>query len=71
MGAVIVASRTSPTSLSVQMAEAWGITLVGYARRDQFTVYAHPENIESPPEPGAEPAAAGVYSTGERSPSRD
>ncbi|MCZ7542602.1 MAG: formate dehydrogenase accessory sulfurtransferase FdhD [Anaerolineae bacterium] len=42
MGAPVVASRTSPTSLSVTMAEAWNITLVGYVRRDRLTVYTHP-----------------------------
>jgi FdhD protein len=45
MGAVIVISRTSPTSQSVALAEAGGITLVGYARRDRFQVYSHPERI--------------------------
>jgi FdhD protein len=71
MGAVIVASRTSPTSLSVQLAEQWGITLVGYARRDQFTVYAHPENIKMASEPGVEPAPADFYPAGERFSSSD
>jgi FdhD protein len=46
MGAVVVVSRTSPTSQSVALAEESGITLVGYARRDRFTVYAHPERIK-------------------------
>ncbi len=45
IGASIVISCTSATSLSVSMAEKWGITLVGYARRDQFVVYTHPERI--------------------------
>jgi len=45
IGASIVISRTSATSLSVSMAEKWGITLIGYARRDQFTVYTHAERI--------------------------
>lgn len=36
----IVASRTSPTSLSVALAEAWNVTLVGYVRRDSLNVYA-------------------------------
>jgi len=48
MGASLVASRTSPTSLSVRLADLWNMTLIGYARRDQFTVYAHPENISMP-----------------------
>jgi FdhD protein len=45
IGSTMVISRTSPSSLSVQMAEQWGITLVGYARRDRFIVYTHPERI--------------------------
>ncbi len=45
LGASAVVSRTSPTSLSVEMAEELGITLVGYARRNQFLVYAHAERI--------------------------
>jgi FdhD protein len=47
MGAKIVASRTSPSSLSVELAEAWGITLIGYARRTRFNLYAAPERILS------------------------
>jgi FdhD protein len=43
--APIVISRTSPSSRSIDMAEAFGITLIGYARRDHFIVYTHPERI--------------------------
>ena len=49
MGAGMVISRTSPSSLSVQMADELGITLIGYARRERFTVYTHPERILSAP----------------------
>jgi len=45
MGAKIVASRTSPSSLSIELAEAWGITLIGYARRNKFNLYAAPQRI--------------------------
>jgi FdhD protein len=45
MGASVVISRTSASSLSVALAQKWGITLVGYARRDQFTVYTHAGRI--------------------------
>lgn len=45
MGIPIVASRTSPTSLSVQLGRAWNITVVGYVRRDSFRVYAAPERL--------------------------
>ncbi|KPL05891.1 hypothetical protein AMJ86_10475 [bacterium SM23_57] len=45
MGCPIVASRTSPTSLSVEMARAWNITLVGYVRSGGLRVYSHPERL--------------------------
>ncbi len=45
MGIPVVISRTSPTSLSVQLAQAWGITLIGYTRRRSFRVYATVERI--------------------------
>lgn len=39
MGAPILISRTSPSSLSIEMAERYGITLIGYARTQRFNVY--------------------------------
>ncbi len=48
MGTAMVISRTSPTSLSVMMAEAQGITLIGYARGDHFTIYSHAERVLLP-----------------------
>ena len=45
MGAKVIASRTSPSSMSIELAEAWGITLIGYARRNRFNLYASPERI--------------------------
>lgn len=41
----LVASRTSPTSLSVSLAEAWGITLIGYVRGQRMEVYTHSERV--------------------------
>jgi FdhD protein len=35
----IVVSRSSPTTLSIALAAAWNVTLVGYVRRDSMTVY--------------------------------
>ena len=51
MGCPIVASRTSPTSLSVGLAQEWNITLCGYVRRNQMNVYAHPERLGLPEQP--------------------
>ena len=43
--APIVISRTSPSSLSIEMAERYGITLIGYARRNQFNVYTNLQRV--------------------------
>jgi FdhD protein len=45
MQAEVLISRTSPSSLSIQLAERMGITLIGYARRNRFNIYSHPERI--------------------------
>ena len=45
MGCPIVASRTSPTSMSVGLAREWNITLCGYVRRTSMNVYARPERL--------------------------
>jgi FdhD protein len=45
MACPIVASRTSPTSLSVGLAREWNITLCGYVRRKRMNVYAHPDRL--------------------------
>jgi FdhD protein len=49
MGAPVVISRTSPTSLSVTLARAWGITLIGYARHSKMNVYTGIERLEIDP----------------------
>ena len=41
MQAPILISRTSPSSLSIEMAERYGITLIGYARKHRFNVYTN------------------------------
>lgn len=45
LGTPIVCSRTSPTSLSVALADAWNITIVAYLRQDRMRIYTHPERI--------------------------
>jgi FdhD protein len=45
MGVPLVCSRTSPTSLSARLADDWGITLVGYLRRNSMNVYTHPDRV--------------------------
>lgn len=45
LSAPLIVSRTSPTALSIHLAEELGITMIGYARRNQFNVYTHPERL--------------------------
>jgi FdhD protein len=45
MGIPVVASRTAPTSISVQLAQAWGICIAGYVRRDGLRLYTHPARL--------------------------
>lgn len=44
--APILISRTSPSSLSIEMAERYGVTLIGYARRQRFNLYTGRGRIE-------------------------
>ena len=41
----IVCSRTSPTSLSVALAESWNMTIVGYLRQKRMRIYSHPRRL--------------------------
>lgn len=43
--APILISRTSPSSLSIEMAERYRITLIGYARRNRFNVYSNGQRV--------------------------
>jgi FdhD protein len=52
MGAPVVISRTSATSLSVELARRWKVTLIGYFRGNvdhgravQMLVYSHPTRL--------------------------
>jgi FdhD protein len=45
LGVPLVASRTSPTSRSLALAQAWNITVIGYVRRESLRVYTAPERV--------------------------
>jgi FdhD protein len=45
MGVPILISRTSPTSLSIKLARAAKMTIIGYARGDSFRIYSTPERV--------------------------
>jgi len=57
MGCPIIASRNSPTSMSVTLAEAWNITLIGYVRQRTMRLYSHSHRL-IPPERAAQPVTA-------------
>ncbi|MFC1943920.1 formate dehydrogenase accessory sulfurtransferase FdhD [Chloroflexota bacterium] len=42
----VVVSRSSPTDRAISLAREQGITLVGYARGQRFSVYAHGERLQ-------------------------
>lgn len=41
----VVATLNSPTSLAVELAREWNITLAGYVRGERMHIYTHPERI--------------------------
>ncbi|MCF7529262.1 formate dehydrogenase accessory sulfurtransferase FdhD [Neisseria lisongii] len=45
IGCIVAVS--APTALAVRLAESAGITLIGFARANKFTVYTHPQFIEA------------------------
>jgi FdhD protein len=52
LGTPIVVSRTSATTMSIDLAKRLGLTLIGYVRGDSFYVYSHPERlVASSPSP--------------------
>jgi FdhD protein len=44
-GITFVVAVSAPTALAIRMAEQTGLTLIGFARRDQHVVYAHPHRL--------------------------
>lgn len=45
LGAPLLAAISGPTGLAVRVADASGLTLVGFARGHDLTVYTHPDRV--------------------------
>jgi FdhD protein len=43
----LLAAISAPTGLAIRIAEAYGVTLVGFLRKQQFVIYSHPERIQN------------------------
>ncbi len=43
----LLAAISAPTGLAIRIAEAYGVTLVGFLREQQFVIYTHPERIQN------------------------
>jgi FdhD protein len=45
VGVGILAAISAPTALAIALAEETGVTLIGFARPEGFSIYAHPQRL--------------------------
>ncbi len=45
-GYTILAAISAPTGLAIRVAEAYGVTLIGFLRDNQFVIYTHKQHIQ-------------------------
>jgi FdhD protein len=44
-GVTLMAAISAPTALAIQLAEATGVSLIGFARSESHVIYTHPQRI--------------------------
>jgi FdhD protein len=47
-GITLLAAISAPTGLAIRLAQDTGVTLIGFARDQQYVVYAHPQRLLHP-----------------------
>lgn len=47
LGIPVLISRSAPTTLSIELAEKLGITLIGFVRGRRFNVYSHTDRVST------------------------
>lgn len=52
IGASALCSVSAPSSLAVELADEFNLTLVGFLREERFNLYAAPERVLAPARPG-------------------
>ena len=45
-GVPLLAAVGAPSSLAVELAEEFGMTLIGFLKRDKLNVYARPDRVQ-------------------------
>ncbi|MES2546107.1 MAG: formate dehydrogenase accessory sulfurtransferase FdhD [Pseudomonadota bacterium] len=45
-GITVLAAISAPTGLAIRIAEAYGVTLIGFLRDNQFVIYTHKQRIK-------------------------
>jgi len=46
-GIAVLVAVSAPTGLAVRVAQACGLTLIGFARKDRYVVYSHPYRVSN------------------------